>query len=128
MGVIPVVVDTSAILAICFGEVHGAWAKQRLNLHRPELLMSTINLTESLILIRDRRPAEAPALERFLFQSGIRFIAPDQSQAQIAADARHRFPLNLGDCFVYALARTEQCGIITVDRDFRSVDVPVLLP
>ncbi len=36
--------------------------------------------------------------------------------------------LNLGDCFAYALACAEGCGILTLDRDFRSVDVPVDLP
>lgn len=44
--------------------------------------------------------------------------------ADIAARARLTFPLNLGDCFAYALARAEQCPILTLDEDFRAVDVP----
>jgi hypothetical protein len=40
----------------------------------------------------------ADALEAQLLSSGIRFVAPAESQAQIASRARLRFPLNLGDC------------------------------
>ena len=90
--------------------------------------MSTVNLAEALIIIRDRQPGLADELEKRLLSSEIRFIAPDQSQARIAARARLQFPLNLGDCFAYALARSESCGILTVDSDFRSLDVPVTLP
>ena len=67
-------------------------------------------------------------LETQLLTSGIRFVAPDESQAQLAAKARLRFPLNLGDCFAYALARAEQCPILTLDQDFRALDIPVILP
>jgi uncharacterized protein with PIN domain len=88
--------------------------------------MSTVNLAEALILIRDRQPALADDLESRLLTSGIRFVAPDTSQARTAARARVRFPLNLGDCFVYALAVAEACPILTLDRDFRVVDRPVV--
>lgn len=60
--------------------------------------------------------------------SGIRFVAPDARQARIAARARLSFPLNLGDCFAYALASVEGAPILTTDADFRSVDVQVVLP
>jgi hypothetical protein len=66
--------------------------------------MSTVNLAEALIRIRDRQPQRADELSAHLLNSGIRFIAPDEAQAAIAARARHAFPLNLGDCFAYALA------------------------
>jgi uncharacterized protein with PIN domain len=87
-----------------------------------------LNLAESLILIRDRQPALADDLESRLLTSGIRFVAPDTTQAQTAARARLRFPLNLGDCFAYALAVAEACPILTIDPDFRVVDRPVVRP
>jgi ribonuclease VapC len=123
-----VVVDTSVILAIYFNEPRAAWASEQLNRSAGQLLMSTVNLAEALIRIRDRQPTLADTLENQLLSSGIRFIAPDESQAKIAAGARLRFPLNLGDCFAYALARAEQCPILTLDQDFRALDVPVILP
>ncbi len=122
------VVDTSALLAVFFAEPHGPWVVSQLNTHWGELKMSTVNLTETLILLRDRQPTAYDALEERLFQSGIAFVAPDASQTLEAARARLRFPLNLGDCFAYALARQENCPILTLDRDFRSVDIPVLIP
>lgn len=90
--------------------------------------MSTVNLAESLIRIRDRQPTLADQLEQQILGSNIQFIAPDQVQAQIAVKARLEFSLNLGDCFAYALARVENCPILTLDRDFRRVDVPVVMP
>jgi len=49
-------------------------------------------------------------------------------QARIVAEARIRYPLNLGDCFAYALARVENCPILAKDSDFRKADNPVLFP
>jgi hypothetical protein len=67
-------------------------------------------------------------LEGEILASGIRFIPPDVEQARIAARARLQFPINLGDCFAYALARVEDCPILAVDSDFRAVDQPAVLP
>jgi len=122
------VVDTSAILAIYFNELHGPWPAEQLQTHAGQLRMSTVNLTEALIRIRDHQPARADELQDLLLNSEIRFIPPDERQAKIAADARLRFPINLGDCFAYALARVEGCSILAIDQDFRAVDVPLVLP
>ncbi len=90
--------------------------------------MSTVNLTEVLIRLRDRQPEQAAELEERLLASGIRFVAPDVKQARIAAEARLLYPLNLGDCFAYALATTENCPLLTLDGDFRSLPCVVLIP
>jgi len=123
-----VVVDTSVILAVLFNEPRGPWAAEQLAEHAPELRMSTVNLAEALIRIRDRQPQLHNELEERLLGSGIRFVPPDVQQARIAAEARLRYPLNLGDCFAYALAVAEGCAILAADDDFRSVDRPVVLP
>ncbi|MGB7156928.1 MAG: type II toxin-antitoxin system VapC family toxin [Tepidisphaeraceae bacterium] len=122
------VVDTSVILAVYFDDARASWAVEQLNRNARALRMSTVNLTESLIRIRDRQPTLAQELEHRLLTSGIRFVPPDESQAVIAAEARLRFPLNLGDCFAYALARVEQCPILTLDEDFKNLDVSVVIP
>jgi ribonuclease VapC len=122
------VVDTSVILALFFEESNAAWAAQQLTAAATELRMSTVNVTEVLIRVRDRQPQLYDQLEARLLTSGIRFLPPDIEQAKIAAWARLKYPLNLGDCFAYALAVVERCPILTMDRDFRAVDRPVLLP
>jgi ribonuclease VapC len=96
--------------------------------HQDALLMSTVNYAEALILVRDRRPRAYAEVQPAIESSSIRLIAPTPRQAEIAAAARLKYPLNLGDCFCYALAKDEDCPVLTLDRDFRRVDVPVILP
>ena|SRR5688572_15849317 len=122
------VIDTSVLVAVFFDEKHADWALAQLEAHAGALRMSTVNLTELVILIRDRQPQLADEIEDAILGSGIRFVPPDVDHARIAAAARLRFPLNPGDCFAYALASAEGCGILTLDAGFRHVDVPVTLP
>jgi len=122
------VIDTSALLAVFFAEPDGSWVADRLAEHAGDLCMSTVNLAETLILLRDRQPHLAKQIEAELVSSGIRFVPPDVQQARIAAEARLRYPLNLGDCFAYALACVEDRPILALDRDFKGVDRPVVHP
>ena len=50
------VVDTSILIAVFFDEAQAAWAAEQMNQHAAVLRMSTVNLTETLILLRDRQP------------------------------------------------------------------------
>jgi len=122
------VIDTSAILAIFFEEKHATWVADQMKLHAPNLYMSTVNLTETLILIQARQPNMIKDLEKDIFSGGIRFISPDIEQSKIASIARFRHPFNLGDCFAYALAVTKNLPILTLDTDFKGIDHPVYLP
>ncbi len=122
------VIDTSALLAVFFAEPFGNWVADRLAEHAGELCMSTVNLTETLIRVRDRQPHAFKKIEAELLSSGIRFVPPDVHQARIAAEARLRYPLNLGDCFAYALATVENLPILALDGDFRSADRPLVHP
>jgi ribonuclease VapC len=122
------VVDTSAILAVLFNEPQANWAAGQLQKQTGKLMMSTVNLAEALIIFRSRQPVLAEQLESTLCDGSIQFIAPTVDQVRIVADARLRLPLNLGDCFAYALAVTEQCELLAVDADFGKVDIPVVIP
>lgn len=122
------VIDSSVILAIFFKEKHYAWAVEQMNTHAEELKMSTVNLAETLIHLRDRQPKLFQTLEEKLLYDGIQFIPPDVEQSQIAALARLKYPINLGDCFAYALAKKENCPILTLDKDFKKLDHPIIFP
>ena len=122
------VVDTSALLALLFNEKFGPWVLDQLQAYQDSLLMSTVNYAEVLILVRDRRPEAHSEIQEVIESSSIRLIPPSPRQAEIAASARVKYPLNLGDCFCYALAKEEACPVLTLDRDFRGLDVPVVLP
>jgi ribonuclease VapC len=90
--------------------------------------MSTVNYVETLILVGDRFPRRVEEVRELLASSQIQIVSPTRQQAEIVARARLRFPLNLGDCFAYALAKQEDCPLLTLDRDFRNTDIKVVLP
>jgi len=90
--------------------------------------MSTVNYAETLILIEDRQPQLSAEMKSMMETSSIRLVPPHAIQAEIAAKARVQFPLNLGDCFAYALAKDEGCPLLTLDKDFRRCDIEVLMP
>src|SRR5262245_32810316 len=123
-----VVVDASAVLAVLFGEPDALWAARALADPAHDLVMSTVNLAEVLIRLEDRQPVRFAELEAEVLRAGLRFVPPDVAQARAAARARARMPLNLGDCFAYALAVAEQAPILTLDRDFTRCDRPLIAP
>ena len=122
------VVDTSILIAVFFNEQQGPWASDQLEDHQLLLRMSTVNYAETLILIQDRQPQLFDQLREAIEASSIRLVGPTKEHAETAAAARIRYPLNLGDCFAYALAKHEDCPLVTLDRDFRKTDLRVILP
>jgi ribonuclease VapC len=123
-----VVVDTSALLAVFFNETSGPWVLDHLQANSNDLAMSTVNYAEVLILVQDRQPGAYKEIRDAVENSSIQLIPPTERQAEIAAGARLRYPLNLGDCFAYALAKDEDRPLLTLDRDFRRSDLKVILP
>jgi ribonuclease VapC len=123
-----VVVDTSALLAVFFNEKSGPWVLDHLQANSSDLAMSTVNYAEVLILVQDRQPEAYKEICDAIDASSIRLIPPTERHAEIAASARLRYPLNLGDCFAYALAKDEDCALLTLDRDFRRSNLRVILP
>lgn len=124
------VVDASVLLAIFFNEVHSAWAIAQMNNYPNELRMSTVNLAEVLIHLHDRQPHFFEKFEDELLYTGrIRFVEPNVEQAKTVAKTRLKFlPLNLGDCFAYALAVQEGCPILTLDKDFLVLPHTIIAP
>jgi ribonuclease VapC len=122
-----VVIDTSALLAVVFNEDRGAEIARIMDSNRSALRMSTVNLAEVLTLLEDRQPQLFEQLRSEIVYSSIRFVPPSVAHAEIAASARMKFPLNLGDCFAYALAHQDGCEILTLDRDFKKTDLKLAL-
>jgi ribonuclease VapC len=116
------------LLAVFLDEDSGPWVSEQLEANQPALRMSVVNYTELLILIADRRPSELAEIRQRVERSVIRLVPATVEHAEIAAKARRRYPLNLGDCFAYALAKEQACPLLTLDRDFRRCDIEVVLP
>jgi ribonuclease VapC len=122
------VIDSSVAVAILFDEPDSGWCVEQLNQAQGRLLMSTVNLAECLIHLADRAPEAASQGEDIMGAFGFEYVPPDALQAMIAARARLQYPLNLGDCFAYALAKKSNHRILTLDYDFRGIDLDVVLP
>ena len=122
------VIDSSALLAVFLKESSGPWVIEQLEKNRSNLLMSTINVTEVLIILRKHKWQHLSEIESHVFASEIKFISPSLREAEIAAESRLKFPLNIGDCFVYALAKEKNLPILTLDKDFKKTDADLIIP
>ncbi len=125
------VIDTSAILAWLKGEPERERIVRALEAH-PTRRLSAVSLLEAQIVVRSREhPALIGKLHRFLEEIEAIVVAFDEVQARTAADAFQRYgkgqghpaQLNLGDCAVYALAKTLNQPLLFIGNDFAQTDV-----
>jgi len=133
-----IVVDSSAVVAILFGEPSARALLSRLAA-APRRLMSVANYVETgTVLAGRRRRNQLEAivdLHAFLDEAGIDLAPIDAAQARLALEARIRFGrgmghggvLNFGDAFAYALARTIGAPLLYVGNDFGTTDVAAAL-
>lgn len=133
-----VVVDSSAVAAILFGEEMAGPLVERLAAAR-ERVMSMVNYVEVGTVLAGRRHTQRERalveLDAFLEEMGISLAAVDAAQARAAMQARVRFgkgmghggTLNFGDCFAYALAMAREAPLLFVGDDFATTDVRVAM-
>jgi uncharacterized protein with PIN domain len=69
-------------------------------------------------------------LDLLIYRANIEIVAVDQDQAEIARIAwrrfgkgRHPAALNYGDCFAYALAKSQRLPLLYLGHDFSQTDV-----
>ncbi|MBX7148544.1 type II toxin-antitoxin system VapC family toxin [bacterium] len=122
------VIDTSALLSVLFNEPTASWVLEQLDLHKGQWRMSTVNLAEVFILVKKYQPQLYKTIETNVLSKPIRYVPPQIKHVQVVAVARDKYPINLGDCFAYALAMDEGCPLLTLDKDFKKTDVQVLIP
>lgn len=125
------VVDTSALAAILFGEPEseafiGAVAEA------PRVLISGGTLLETAVVVEARLgEMGGRELDLFLHRAGVEVVPLDAAQVEVARSAwrrygkgRHPAGLNLGDLFAYALARATGDPLLSKGDDFPLTDVP----
>jgi ribonuclease VapC len=124
------VVDTSAILAMLFGEPErDAFISLLADAEDP--LISAATLLESSIVMSARTGEDGVVdLDGLLAAAGVRCVAVDSTQAYVAREAFGRFGkrrvsagLNFGDCFSYALARVTGRPLLFKGDGFRQTGV-----
>jgi ribonuclease VapC len=119
------VVDTSALLAVLFGEPRAAELAQILSSANGPI-MSAVNYAECLLRVLDRAPDAAESLERTLAEFDLEIVPVDRALAGAAAQARLRYAINLGDCFAYSLAKARGLPMLTLDSDFKKTDIQLV--
>ena len=130
---LPVVIDTSALLAILLGEPERGKLLQLLSESETRLL-SAANALETAMVVESRRgEAAGRELDLFLHRTKIESVAVDEEQFSIARFAwrkfgrgRHPAALNFGDCFAYALTKTSSEPLLAKGDDFRRTDLQIL--
>jgi ribonuclease VapC len=124
------IVDTSALAAILFGEPEADQYTQLIH-DADRCLISAGNFLELTMVIEGQLGAEAGRqCDTFLRRAGIAIEPFTVEQAHIARQAfldfgkgRHPAGLNLGDCFAYALAKSTAEPLQFKGEDFRKTDL-----
>ncbi len=121
------IVDSSAITAICLGESDAEQFADVLEaIENPK--MSAATYLESAIVIDSRRPG---AFDAFMSATEIEIMPVDQELAELARSAYriygkgsgHTAGLNFGDCFSYALAISLNEPLLYKGDDFSHTKV-----
>jgi ribonuclease VapC len=126
-----VVVDTSAVTAVVFGEPDAEIFLSVMLANAGDLQMSAGTAVEVGIVVEARQGAEATKdLGILMDRLGIATVPVDRVQAEAAVAAWRRFGkgshpanLNLGDCFSYALAKLTAAPLLFKGRDFGQTDI-----
>ncbi len=124
------VIDTSALVAVLFGEVERRAMIGAIEAAESRVL-STAGFVETSIVIGARSGEDGLRdLDLFLGRGGVELVPVDDEQAQAARRAfmsygkgRHPAALNFGDCVSYALAKTSGRPLLYKGGDFAQTDV-----
>ncbi len=124
------VLDTSALVAVLFGEPERDRFIELLA-DAVDPLISAATLLEASIVMQAKTGADGVAdLDELLAAAAVRCVALDSAQAYLARDAFARYGkgrasagLNFGDCCSYALARATDRPLLFKGGDFSQTDV-----
>lgn len=126
-----IVVDTSALVAVVFGEPDATALAAVLVANVGDISVSAATLVEAEIVVEARQGQTAVHdLELLLGRTGAAVVEFDASQAALAVAAwrrfgkgRHPAALNLGDCFAYALSKHLGAPLLFKGNGFTQTDV-----
>lgn len=126
------VIDTSALAAVFFHEPERRTFRNAI-VSAEVRLISAATMVETGILVEARRGEGAGReFDLFAVRANFQIIPVDEEQAEVARTAwrrygkgRHPAGLNLGDCFVYALAKATGEPVLAKGADFAKTDIAV---
>ncbi len=126
------VIDTSALAAIFFGEPERQQFLDAITSSASRLI-SAANLFETGIVVESRQgEAAGREFDLFVVRANLQIVPVDAEQADLARMAwrkygkgRHPAALNFGDCFAYALAKFSGEPLLAKGSDFHLTDISV---
>ncbi len=124
------VIDSSAIVAILFGEEDAERFGAAIE-SDPTRLMSAASVLEASIVVERELGEEGEReLDLLLLRAGIETVAFGEQQLRVARHAfrsygkgRHAAGLNFGDCFCFAVSKTTGEPLLFKGADFAKTDV-----
>lgn len=130
-----IAVDTSALVAIAFGEPEAAGFLAAMRSTRA--VIGAPILAEARIVIESKSAAPALAvLDEILALPSVHVEPFEARHEKVAHDAHRRFgkgrghpaQLNICDCFSYAIAACDDLPLLLKGGDFRQTDIRVAVP
>ncbi|WP_298044917.1 type II toxin-antitoxin system VapC family toxin [uncultured Microbacterium sp.] len=126
-----IVVDSSAIAAIVFGEADAPALSAVLRAHAGAVQVSAATVLEARMVVQARQgDAATTDLDRLLHSVDAEVVAFDDRQSALAFAAwrrfgrgRHAASLDFGDCISYALAKSVGVPLLYKGDDFAQTDV-----
>jgi ribonuclease VapC len=126
------VIDTSALMAIFFGEPERQKFLTAITNAESRLISAATVLEAGIVLEGRQGEAAGREFDLFIIRANLQIVPVDTDQAELARSAwrkygkgRHPAGLNFGDCFSYALAKSTGESILAKGADFSLTDVKI---
>ena len=124
------VIDTSAILALLFGEPEAATFGAMIGDAETRLASSVTALEAAIVILARKGPAGLRELDLLFHRTAIEIVPFNEEHLMLAREGyerygkgRHPAGLNFGDCCTYALARHSGEPLLFKGNDFILTDV-----
>ena len=128
------IVDSSAIIAILFGEPDAAFYANAIasaSAAPQGVRISAVTYVEAAVVVESQiSAAGGQQFDAFMRRAGIAVEAVTEQHALLARQAyadfgkgRHPAGLNLGDCYSYALAKASREPLLFKGKDFSQTDI-----
>jgi ribonuclease VapC len=126
------VIDTSALAAIFFGEPEREKFIEAITAAETRLISAASVLETGIVLESRQGEAAGREFDLFVVRVKLEIVPVDAEQTDLARSAwrkygkgRHSAGLNFGDCFAYALAKISGEPLLAKGTDFTLTDVEV---
>ncbi len=126
------VIDTSAIMVILFGEEEAPQYVKALAADSTRLVAAPTMLEASIVCLKRLGEIGLTELDAFSFKTGIEIVPFDKTLLTLAqkcfrgyGKGVHPANLNYGDCFSYALAKYTGEAILFKGSDFSKTDLKI---